>query len=97
MQKHILQKRRDYAQLFNRARKLGISKADFRYYVVRDANESMHLLELNGQPCDWADECLRSAQDFVNDCEQSAEEHSVELAYEQHLENQGEPEGMPGF
>lgn len=97
MEKHILQKRREYAQLFKRAMKLGISKADFRYYVVKDANESMHLLELNGQPCDWANECIKAAANFVNETEhaqaEAEAEAEVERAYERHLENQGEPEG----
>ena len=93
MEKHILQKKREYTKLSQRAMKVGLSKANFRYYVVMDANESMRTLELAGEKTDWATECLKAAEKFVYELEQGAAEDEMERAYIYHLENQGEPEG----
>ena len=97
MEKHILQKKHEYAKLFSCAMKVGFSKADFRYYIVMDANENMRTLELAGEKTDWATECLKAAEKLVHEYEQGAAEAEaeaeVERAYERHLENQGEPEG----
>jgi hypothetical protein len=87
MKLHIKEKRRKYMQLFNRAKKLGVSWADFRYYTVYDANEAMHLLELEGQKSDWGDECLEAAERFVYMGEQAKAEKEMELEYEQSFEN----------
>jgi hypothetical protein len=92
MKNHILEKRREYVRLYKRAYDLGVSRAEFRYHVVAAANESTYLIEQNGLRADWADECLKAAEEFVYAGEQQRADQEVELAYEQSLENQGEPD-----
>jgi len=85
MKAHILEKRREYKRLYERAKGMGIDWAEFRYQTVMMANEVMFDLERNGHKCDWADECLNAAESFVYEGEQML----VGQEYEEFLENQG--------
>lgn len=89
MKEHIKDKRKEYVELFKRAKKLGVSWADFRYHTVHEANESAYRLEKSGNRVEWADVCLKAAQEFVYYAEQCEAEHEVEIEYEKFLENQG--------